>query len=150
MNKYYYNYNEYISDIKELTNLINWKFDTIVGIARGGLTLSHTLGEYYDIRDVYSINTIGYNNDKKLDSIEIFNVPNLQKSKNILILDDIVDSGDTLELVIKTLSLKYPKCTFKSASIFYKKTAIVQPNWSVKEAKEWIEFFWSIDCLKID
>jgi xanthine phosphoribosyltransferase len=150
MNKYYYNYEEFILDVKELTKKIDWKFDTIVGVARGGLTLSHILGEYYNIRDVYSINTIGYDDDSKLDSITIFNIPNLQDSTNVLIVDDIVDSGDTLKLVLDTLSIKYPKCTFKSVSIFYKKTAILKPNWYLKDAKEWIDFFWSVDCLKID
>ena len=150
MIKYYYNYQEFISDTKELIQKIDWEFDVIIGIARGGLTLSHILGEYYNIRAVYSLNTIGYNDTKKLDNIEIFNIPNIENSLNVLIVDDIVDSGDTLKLVIDTLSAKYPTCIFKSASIFYKKTAIIEPNWSVKEAKEWIDFFWSVDCLKID
>ena len=148
--KYYYNYQEFISDCRVLTKKIDWEFDTIVGVARGGLTLSHILGEYYNIRAVYTINTIGYNNTKKLDNLKIFNIPNLENSKMVLIVDDIVDSGDTLKLVIDTLSNKYPNCTFKSVSIFYKEMAIVQPTWSVKEAKEWIDFFWSEDCLKID
>ena len=148
--KYYYNYQEFISDCRVLTKKIDWEFDTIVGVARGGLTLSHILGEYYNIRAVYTINTIGYNNTKKLDNLKIFNIPNLENSKMVLIVDDIVDSGDTLKLVIDTLSNKYPNCTFKSVSIFYKEMAIVQPTWSVIEAKEWIEFFLSEDCLKID
>jgi len=147
---YYYSYREYLDDCRTLTKAIDWKFDTIIGVARGGLTLSHTLGEYYNIRDVYSINTIGYDNTKKLDSTKIFNIPELKESKNVLIVDDIVDSGDTLKLVIDTLSEKYPDCNFKSLSLFYKITAKIEPDWYAKEAKEWIEFFWSEDCPKID
>ena len=64
---------------------------------------------------------------------------------NVLIVDDIVDSGDTLKLVLDILSHKYPNCTFRSASLFYKDTAIVKPNWYVQDAKSWIDFFWTVD-----
>jgi len=143
--KKYYSYNEFIEDLKLLTKKIDYKFDTIIAIARGGLSIAQLLGEYYNIRNVYSINTIGYNGDKKLDNIEIFNIPNLDNSQNILIVDDIVDSGDTLLLTLNRLREIYPNKEFKSASIFYKPSAIIQPNYSIKEAKEWIEFFWSED-----
>ena len=143
--KKYYSYNEFIEDLKLLTKKIDYKFDTIIAIARGGLSIAQLLGEYYNIRNVYSINTIGYNGDKKLDNIEIFNIPNLDNSQNILIVDDIVDSGDTLLLTLNRLREIYPNKEFKSASIFYKPSAIIQPDYSIKEAKEWIEFFWSED-----
>ncbi|HHH14245.1 MAG TPA: phosphoribosyltransferase, partial [candidate division WWE3 bacterium] len=103
------------------------------------------LGEFYDIREVYAINTIGYNDTKKLDEVKVFNVPVLEKNQKVLIVDDIVDSGDTLVEVLKALKEKYPKTIFKTASIFYKPTAIIKPTWWVKEPKGWIEFFWSED-----
>lgn len=140
-----YNYNEFIKDSLNLTKKIDYKFDTIIAIARGGLTIAHFLGEYYDIRKVYSINTIGYNDTKKLDNIKVFQVPNLKESKNVLIVDDIVDSGDTLKIVLEILNKEYPKIEFKSASLFYKKSASIEPNFWEKEATEWIDFFWSRD-----
>ncbi len=144
---YYYGYDEFLKDSKELTERINWKFDTIIGIARGGLTLSHFLGEYYNIREVYAINTIGYENTQKLENTKVFNLPNLENAKNVLIVDDIVDSGDTLNLVLETLLKEYPSATFKSAALFYKPTASIKPNWYVQEAKVWIDFFWTVDLL---
>jgi len=146
---YYYRYDEFLHDSHELIEKIDWEFDTIIGIARGGLTLSHLLGEYYNIRQVYTINTIGYDDTQKLESTQLFNIPNLKEAHNILIVDDIVDSGDTLELVLGTLERQYPMATFKSASLFYKPTATIQPNWYLKEATEWIDFFWSVDLLGI-
>ena len=145
MDKIYYGYDEFRDDLKALTSKIDYKFDTIIAIARGGLSMAQLLGEYYNIRKVYSVNTIGYDDDKKLENTEIFNIPNLQDSQNILIVDDIVDSGDTLVLTINKLQELYPIHTFKSASIFYKPTAIIKPNFYIKEPKGWIEFFWSKD-----
>ncbi len=28
---------------------------------------------------------------------------------------------------------------------FYKKTAVLQPDFAVREANEWIDFFWEVD-----
>jgi xanthine phosphoribosyltransferase len=58
--RHYYAYNEYLSDCKKLTELIQDDFDAIIAIARGGMTMAHMLGEHYDIREVYTVNTIGY------------------------------------------------------------------------------------------
>ena len=150
MKKRYYPYSEFIEDINKLTTIINRPFDTVIPIARGGLTIAHILSEYYNIRRVYSINTIGYNNRDKLDEIEIFNIPNLKNSKRVLIVDDIVDSGDTLFVILEILKEKYSNIIFYSASIFYKKTAKIAPTWYVKETKEWIDFFWSVDLKDIN
>jgi len=145
MTKIYYPYSEFQNDLKTLTQTIDQEFDAIVAIARGGLSMAQMLGEYYDIRAVYAMNTIGYNDTQKLDEVKAFNIPNLLGAKKVLIVDDIVDSGDTLVEVLKVLEKQYPAVTFLSATIFYKPTASVEPTWWVKEAKEWIEFFWSED-----
>ena len=149
MNKIYYDYKEFRDDLKSLTKKIDKEFDVILPISRGGLSMGQMLGEYYNIREVYAINTIGYNHTKKLDEVKVFNIPNLEDAKDVLIVDDIVDSGDTLIEVLKVLNTEYPNVTFYTASIFYKPTAVIEPTWWVKEAKGWIEFFWSED-LKVN
>ena len=139
---------EFKEDLIKLTQKIDKEFDAILPISRGGLSMGQMLGEYYNLRKVYAINTIGYEGSKKLDKVKVFNIPDLLDSKEVLIVDDIVDSGDTLVEVLKSLEKEYPAITFYTASIFYKSTAIVEPTWWVKEPKGWIEFFWSED-LKI-
>jgi len=146
--KVYYSYSEYREDLKTLIEKIDQDFDAILGIARGGLSIAQMLGEYYDLREVYSINTIGYEDTQKNDTVEVFNIPELKESKKVLIVDDIVDSGDTLVEVLAVLNEKYPNITFVTASLFYKKTAKIAPNWYVKEPESWIKFFWSEDLRK--
>lgn len=145
MIKVYYPYSEYREDLKTLIEKIDQPFDAILGIARGGLSMAQMLGEYYDLREVYTVNTIGYDNTEKLHSVEVFNIPDLKSAKQVLIADDIVDSGDTLVEVLKVLNEKYPTVTFLTTSLFYKKTACIKPTWYVKEPTGWIEFFWSSD-----
>lgn len=145
MSKIYYPYKEFKEDLKSLTYKIDQEFEVILPIARGGLSMGQMLGEYYNIRKVYAINTIGYNGSQKLDEVTVFNIPNLSEIKRALIVDDIVDSGETLVEVLKILESQYPMIEFYTASIFYKPTAIIEPTWWVKEPKGWIEFFWSED-----
>lgn len=150
MHKAYYSYQEFKEDLKTLNKKIDQDFDTIpfnaiLGIARGGLSMAQMLGEYYDLREVYAINSIGYEGTHKKESVEVFNVPDLKSAKQVLVVDDIVDSGDTLLEVLKVLKERYPKLSFFTASIFYKKTASIKPTWYVKEPLGWVEFFWSED-----
>jgi len=147
MEKRYYAYEDFLADAKLLTQKIDWEFDTIIPIARGGLALGHLFGEFYNIREVYTINTIGYDDTFKLESVRVFNIPELRKAKNVLIVDDIVDSGDTMAEVLKVLRQLYPDVTFKVASLFYKKSAKAAPDWYAQEAYCWIEFFWSVDLF---
>ncbi len=145
MQRYYYSYHEFREDLKTLTHKIDEEFDTLLPIARGGLSMGQLLGEYYAIRKVYAINTIGYDDTQKLKSVEVLNLPDLSDSHRILILDDIIDSGDTIKAVLERLQRLYPTKTFKVASIFYKPSASIEPNYWVREAKGWIDFFWTVD-----
>ena len=143
--KIYYPYEEFNQDLKLLTQKIDQPFDTILGIARGGLSMAQILGEYYNLREVYALNTIGYEGTEKKESVEVFNIPDLRASKQVLIVDDIIDSGDTLIEVLAVLHAQYPGIRFLTAVIFSKTTASITPTWYVKEPKGWIDFFWSVD-----
>ena len=127
---------------KDLNNVNITKPDAIVAIARGGLTLAHHLAEIFDIREVFAINAISYDKTQKKEKIDIFNIPNLHGYKNILIVDDISDSGDTFIEVLNLLKKKYPDLNFKTLSIFYKPTSKFKPDFYFKKTDEWIRFFW--------
>ena len=134
---------EFIEDCEKLADMVReYNPEVILPIARGGLSFAHLLSEILDIRDVYCINSIGYEKDKKLDSVKVFNTPIMIK-KRVLIVDDIADSGETLKEVLKALKEKNPTCEFKIATLFYKKSSVVQPDYTLHEATEWIEFFWN-------
>jgi len=145
MTKQYYSYEEFRDDLKILIKKIDKPFDTIIGISRGGLSMAQMLGGYYDMRQVYAINSIGYDDSTKLDEVSVFNVPDLSSSQSVLIVDDIVDSGDTIVKVLEVLALAYPSLIVHTASLFYKKDAKISPTWSLHEAHTWIEFFWEVD-----
>ncbi|MFC2073663.1 phosphoribosyltransferase [Campylobacterota bacterium] len=142
----YYSYEEFVKDTKKLVECSKgFKADTLLAIARGGLTLGHSYALAVDNRRLFAINSVLYEKDKKGKKCEIFNMPDLKDAKRVLVLDDIIDSGETMKEVIALLKKSYPEAEFKIASLFYKPTAVIQPDFTVNEAKDWIGFFWEKD-----
>lgn len=143
----YYSYDEFVKDVKVMAKKIKDDFepDVILAVARGGMTLGHSLSVALENRNLFSLNSIHYENTNKLDTIDIFNIPNLDKFKTILLVDDIVDSGESMVAIKSELLKLYPHLDIKIAAVFYKKTALLLPEYYVKEANEWVEFFWDIN-----
>jgi len=146
LTKVYYGYDEFLKDSKTLLKqILSYDPDALVAVARGGMALGQLIGEAMNTREVYTVNSIMYDGQKKLDHCKVFNIPNLENRKKVVLIDDIVDSGESMQYIIKKLQTNYPACEFKVATLFYKSTAMLQPDFSVKEATNWIEFFWEVD-----
>jgi len=145
---YYYAYDEFVTDTKTLVKQCEpFQADALIAIIRGGLTLGQAFAHAIDSRALYTINSILYEGKERGESCDIFNMPDLSKASKVLLLDDIIDSGKTIKEVLHQLQTCYPEVEFKIASLFYKKSAVIQPDFAVKEATEWIEFFWEKDFL---
>lgn len=94
----------------------NFKPDIIVGISRGGLFLAQFLGYSLDVRDVRTIsiqlrdnpNDTKYWVEKKLyeylDNIYEENMNTDYNNWNILFTDDLIDSGETIDIIKKAVS----------------------------------------------
>ncbi len=144
-----YNYDQFKNDIPLLGNLCeSFKPDTIVAIARGGMTLAHALSMALDVRNLYSIRCESYDENVQRSTIRIVGESNFPDATRLLIVDDIVDSGQTLQSLLPFLQNSNPHTLFKTASLFTKPTALIQPDFSLYEATDWIDFFWERDFLK--
>lgn len=142
----FYSYDEFAVDTKKMAKQIKDEFDpeVILAVARGGLTLGHSLAVALNNRNLFTLNSIHYEDTNKLDTINIFNVPDLSKYTKILLVDDIIDSGESMVEIKRELLKRYPKLDIKIATVFYKEKALLLPEFKVKEAHDWIEFFWDI------
>ena len=146
MEKLYYSYDLFKEDTQKLVDKCrDYEPDILLAVARGGLTLSHLMAQAMDMRNLYTLNSIHYEGELKLDTFNIFNIPDVSHAKRVLVIDDIVDSGETMQEILKILGEKFPNVEFKLATLFYKKTAVLQPDYTVREANEWIDFFWEVD-----
>jgi len=144
-----YTYNDFKNDIQPLGLLCeSFEPDTIIGIARGGITLAHALCMHLNVRNLQSIRVESYDDDRQRDTLTLFGECDFTHSRRVLIVDDIVDSGKTLNALLPLLRNNNPTLLFKSAALFTKSTALIQPDYSLHEATEWIDFFWERDFLK--
>ena len=146
MEKLYYSYELFVKDTQVLVDKCrDYEPEILLAVARGGLTLAHLMSQALDMRNLYTLNSIHYEGDLKLDTFNIFNIPDVSHAKKVLIVDDIVDSGETIREILKVLNEKFPNVEFRLATLFYKKTAVLKPDYYIKEANQWIDFFWEID-----
>lgn len=146
----YYAYEDFKKDTNSLIQEVQaFNPSVIVGIARGGLTLAHAMAEGLKIREVQTLRTELYDGSCKRNALSVFDTCLFKNNEKILVVDDIADSGETLEAIMKHLKSKYPHSEFKSATLFYKRTSVYQPHFWINEANEWMDFFWERD-FKID
>lgn len=145
----YYEYNRFKYDVPSLAALCApFRPDTLIAIARGGMTLAHALSMSLDVRNLQSIRIESYDGELQRDTLTIRGECDFSLSKHVLIIDDIIDSGQTLDELLKYFRMRYPHVTFKSAALYTKPSARVQPDYSLHEATDWIDFFWERDFLK--
>lgn len=146
MKKLYYSYDLFKNDTQILVDKCrDFEPEILLAIARGGVTLSHLMAQALDIRNLFTLNSIHYEKEQKLDTFNIFNIPDLSNAKKVLIIDDIIDSGETMKEILSILNEKFPNVEFKIATLFYKSAALIKPDFCVREANEWIDFFWEVD-----
>lgn len=114
-------------------------YDLIVGIARGGIpvamVVSDRLGVKVDFINVKSYSGIGERATPKI----ISTVTESVDEKNILLVDDLVDQGDTMAMVKRYLAEQGPK-TVDSAVLFKKPWSKVEPDYFLEVVDKWIVF----------
>ncbi|HTJ93705.1 MAG TPA: phosphoribosyltransferase [Pararobbsia sp.] len=114
-----------------------WKFDKILCLARGGLRVGDQLSRIYDL-PLAILATSSYREaagtmQGELDIAEYITMTRGDLSGNVLLVDDLVDSGVTLACVQQHLKERYPAVTAVcSAVIWYKACSTVKPDYFVQ------------------
>ena len=141
-----------------------FKPNFIVGVWRGGSPVGIVVQElldYYGVKtDHIAIRTSSYDGIGERDSnVRVHGLSYLIKNINaedaLLIVDDVYDSGLSIEAVIDNLTLKARKNTphIRVATVYYKpennKTNRV-PDYYVHETDRWLVFPHELDGLTIE
>lgn len=144
----YYDYNRFKQDLPLLkAQCEEFKPDTIVALARGGMSLAHALCMAMNLRNLQSIRIESYDGASQRSEVSILGTCDFSSSSRVLIVDDIVDSGKTLHALMPILRDDFPQIDFKIAALFSKASALVQPDYYLHETTDWIDFFWERDFL---
>lgn len=117
------------------------KFDRIVALAKGGLTLSRSLVDYLKVEAVSSFQIEFYSgiNQTARTPVITQSLPVSIKNERILIVDDIADSGETLDLAVKYLQYHGAQ-SLHTATLFMKPKSKITPDFYVSETTAWVIF----------
>jgi uncharacterized protein len=118
-------------------------FDCIVGVSRGGLALTRIMSDLLDIQDVMITRCEYYSDigEKKKRPLITQKIQSNVSGKNILVVDDVADTGESLLVIRKYLRSKSPK-QVKISTIFIKPWCKIVPDFYVSKTDAWIIFPW--------
>lgn len=155
----YVSYDEYHNLIEKLAIKVHqseWEFDTILCLARGGLRPGDILSRIFD-KPLAIMSTSSYRAQAgtvqgNLDVAHYITTPKGEIAGKVLLVDDLADSGLTLNVVIKQLKEKYPAITeMRSAVIWTKAMSSFTPDYTVEflPTNPWIhQPFESYDAMR--
>ncbi len=131
------------SELASKITASGYKPDIIVGIIRGGLIPARILS------DILGVDDIGTIEIKLYEGVGIKGErPYLRQpltlpinDRNVLIVDDISDSGLTLETALGLIELYMPR-SVRTATLFVKPWTKLVPDYYVRETQSWIVFPW--------
>ncbi|PRX35144.1 xanthine phosphoribosyltransferase [Meinhardsimonia xiamenensis] len=114
----------------------------IVAVTRGGMAPAMIVARELDIRIVDTISVKSYNHQERSEAV-VLKSPDRElmgDGEGVLIIDDLVDTGKTLELVRKL----YPKAHF--ATVYAKPAGREQVDTFITEVSQdtWIFFPWDM------
>lgn len=136
-------FGKHINAIIKIINSRPTEYTRVVGISRGGLplgvALSHKLNLPFSVVGVSS-----YNDETNEQETLICDTPDIIFEGwmgNILIVDDIADSGQTLKFLREKTS-KYPKIKCTTVTVYYKERSIIRPDIYLEVTDKWVVFPW--------
>ncbi len=136
----YVSYDEYHNLIEKLALKVHqsgWEFDTILCLARGGMRPGDILSRIFD-KPLAIMSTSSYRADAgtvqgRLDIARFITTPKGEIAGKVLLVDDLADTGHTLQAVINTLKNHYePISELRSAVIWTKGVSSFTPDYSVE------------------
>ncbi len=134
----------------ERIDKLGLKFDIIIALSRGGLVPGRLISDLLEIRDVIVLDVKYYFGiGIKIDKPRITELVRTSIiSKNVLLVDDVVDSGESIKASAEYLSSFKPN-TMKIFTLNVKPKRIINPDVFIKETNAWIIYPWELlECFK--
>jgi hypoxanthine phosphoribosyltransferase len=139
MKDLYVSWEEYHGLIEQLALSIHesgWRFDSLLALARGGLRVGDVISRIYDmplaILAASSYRAAAGTQQGKLDIGEFITMTGGSLTGNLLLIDDLVDSGVTLTRVIDHLHERYPSITeVRTGVLWFKASSTFEPDYYV-------------------
>ena len=140
MKDLYVSWDEYHGHIERLALMVHesgWHFDSLLCLARGGLRVGDVISRIYDmplaILAASSYRAAAGTQQGSLDIGEFITMTGGSLRGNLLLVDDLVDSGVTLTRVIEHLRQRYAAVTdVRAGVVWYKACSTFRPDYFVQ------------------
>ena len=119
----------------------DWK--AVIAITRGGMVPAMIVARELDIRTIDTISVKSYDRFKPTEGMQVLKSPDpavIGDGEGVLVVDDLVDSGRTLELVRGL----FPKAHFATVYAKPKGKPMVQTYVTEVSQDTWIFFPWDL------
>jgi len=142
------NWNDIFSITIKLSKKIadsNFYPDLMVAILRGGYIVAKILADIMDVKTIETLEIKFYKAIGETAERPIVVRPPSESflGKKVLIVDDVADSGRTLQTAVDLVRLLGAK-EIKTATLFLKPWSITIPDYYVSETDHWIVFPWEL------
>jgi len=137
--KVYISWEKFEKDIKKLVKILQndaTKFNKLAIIANGALIPAYYVKKHLTMAEIDVMSIISYRGNKKLGKPQV--IPHRKQKdtrKHWLILDDLIDTGETFEKVKEY----YPH---SRTACLYRKPHSPKTEYFVEEIDAWIVFPW--------
>jgi len=114
-------------------------YDLVVGIARGGIPVAMAVSDHLNVK-IDFVNVKSYTDFGKRTAPRILSTLTEDiEGKDILLVDDLVDQGDTLASMKKYLGDQKPRI-LDTAVMFKKPWSKTEPDYFLESVTEWVVF----------
>ena len=146
-NKKYYDYTEIHHFCEDLAiKLKGKKFDSVVGVSRGGLIPATIMAEHMNVRELRTVGVRSYqlNGIGKRTTEVLYQSCSPYLIGDVLLIDDIADTGETFNFLLNHFKRNKNINSITTCSLFVRRTSSHVPNYYYKDiiGKEWIVFPW--------
>ncbi len=114
-------------------------FDLVIGIARGGIPVAMVVSDHLDVK-IDFINVKSYSGIAKRGAPRILSTLTEDVTgKSVLLVDDLVDQGETMSMLKGFLTEQGPK-VLETAVLFKKPWSKTEPDYYLEVVEKWVVF----------
>ncbi len=120
-----------------------WNPQVIVAVARGGYVPARLLADFLDVTNMLSVQSQHWTEAAKAEERAILKYPYKVdlKGEDVLVVDDIVDTGETLRLARDYVRDNWNPGTVKTAALqWISSVAKFKPDYYLIEVRDWTWF----------
>ncbi|MEM4475355.1 MAG: phosphoribosyltransferase [Fervidicoccaceae archaeon] len=134
---------EAVIELAERVEEAGERVDVVVGVMRGGWIVARLIADLLGVRDIGALEVKFYRGIQGRSERPVIVQPLLLdvRDRNVMIVDDVADTGKSLQVAVNAVNLYGPKTT-KTLTLYVKPWSIIVPDFYYASTDRWIIFPW--------